>query len=144
MTRRLRTGRGRPLRILRQAPRFAFPLLLAVAVLAFAPLGPADDRGPLARALAVVEGMEAATVSVPGREDPLVVRIADDARERAQGMQHLPPAEIRARPIWFAYPSPRVTRWHMRNVRLPLDIVWMDVDGREPGGWPYGARWPRL
>lgn len=74
------------------------------------------------------------------------VRIADEASERAQGMQHLPPEVIRATPIWFEFPVPRRTSWHMRNVRAALDIAYVDDNGRvigiermTPGGSGYGS-----
>jgi uncharacterized membrane protein (UPF0127 family) len=59
----------------------------------------------------------------------LTVRIADDASERAQGMQNLPPAVVRNHPIWFVFREPRRTHWHMRNVRHALDIAYVDADG---------------
>lgn len=79
----------------------------------------------------------------------LAVRIADDARERGQGMQNLPPAVIREHPIWFEFPSPRRTGWHMRNVRLALDIAYVDPSGKvlavermTPGDGTYGINQP--
>lgn len=81
------------------------------------------------------------------REIP--VRVADDARERAQGMQNVPASAIRRHPIWFDFPEPRVTGWHMRNVRLALDIAYVDAQGEvigvermEPGGSGYGIDRP--
>ena len=79
----------------------------------------------------------------------LPVRIADDASERGQGMQDLPPAVIREHPIWFEFPAPRRTGWHMRNVRLALDIAYIDASGEvlavermSPGGSGYGISQP--
>lgn len=84
-----------------------------------------------------------------GEPRELPVRIADDARERAQGMQHIPAAAIRQHPIWFDFPEPRVTGWHMRNVRLALDIAYVNAEGvvigverMQPGGTGYGTDRP--
>jgi len=79
----------------------------------------------------------------------LTVRVADQADERAQGMQHLPASVIREQPIWFVFDEPRRTGWHMNNVALPLDIVYVDDNGvvidierMQPQGNGYGIRAP--
>lgn len=59
----------------------------------------------------------------------LTVRIADEADERAQGMQHLPARVVRDHPIWFVFAEPRRVGWHMQNVRAPLDIAYVDATG---------------
>jgi len=85
-----------------------------------------------------------ATQSDPSRR--LEVRIADAPDERAQGMQHLPPAVIREHPIWFVFAPPRRVGWHMQNVELALDIAYVNADGAVigvermmPGGSGYGT-----
>lgn len=104
--------------------------VLAVVMLLGVRLGLAEHDGDAeARGLAVWRGMTTATVTLPGRDAPLTVRIADEPRERAQGMQYLPASRVREYPIWFRFAEPSTTRWHMRNVRIPLDIVWMGRDG---------------
>jgi uncharacterized protein len=96
--------------------------------------------------------MTVATVCV-GRPDgstqPLQARVADDPAKRAQGMQFLPPSAVHVHPLWFVFPEPMVAGWHMANVRMPLDIAWVDADGwvvevqrMEPGRAGYGARVP--
>jgi len=84
-----------------------------------------------------------------GSTDTLTVRIADETAERAQGMQHLPGRVVRDNPIWFVFPEPRRTGWHMRNVRIPLDIVYVDETGQviaiermAPGQTGYGIDQP--
>ena len=79
----------------------------------------------------------------------LTVRVADEADERAQGMQHLPARVVRDHPIWFEFPTPRRVGWHMRNVAIALDIAHVDAAGRviavermAPGGTGYGIDAP--
>jgi uncharacterized protein len=85
------------------------------------------------RGISVWQAMHTATLRVE-RPDASVsflnVRVADDAAEREQGMQYLSPAVIRSNPIWFVFPEPLAIGWHMQNVRLALDIAWVDTDGR--------------
>lgn len=68
-----------------------------------------------------------------GEPRELPVRVADDARERAQGMQNVPASAVRRHPIWFVFPEPRVTGWHMNNVRLALDIAFVNAEGEVIG-----------
>ncbi len=128
---------------MRRLSRIALIAFLAGGVLLFGRWGPAEE-GPRTQGLAIWQGMDRALVEVPGRPAPLEVRVADDPDERAQGMQYLPATEVRANPIWFRFPEARVTHWHMRNVALALDIVWLDASGRvravarmEPGEGGY-------
>ncbi|MCS4504124.1 hypothetical protein KBTX_00223 [wastewater metagenome] len=115
---------------MRAAPRILLIAFVTVGVLVFGRPGPAGGDDPESRGLAVWRGMEQARVILPGDAGALTVRVADEGDERAQGMQYVPAPEIRRNPIWFSYPASRVTHWHMHNVALPLDIVWMDADGR--------------
>lgn len=104
------------------------------------------------RALAIVEGMETAEVVVADGENaprPLAVRVADSPRERRQGMQHLSRETVAANPMWFAFDPPRTAGWHMRNVAVALDIVFVGANGRviavqrmEPDGRIYGIDQP--
>ena len=79
----------------------------------------------------------------------LSVRIADEPAERAQGMQHLPARVVRDHPIWFVFERPQRTGWHMRNVRIALDIIYVDeagtvisIERMEPEGSGYGINAP--
>ncbi len=79
----------------------------------------------------------------------LPVRIADEPAERAQGMQHLPARVVRDHPIWFVFDRPQRTGWHMRNVRIALDIIYVDTAGTvigiermEPEQTGYGINAP--
>ncbi len=55
--------------------------------------------------------------------------IADDDLERAGGYQHICPDVIARTSMLFRYPAPRVARFHMRNVKAPLDIGFFDQNG---------------
>jgi uncharacterized membrane protein (UPF0127 family) len=108
------------------------PVVLLCAALLFASCRAAPDTDEKA-ALRLWEGMGSATLRIErpdGGADRLEVRVADEWAERAQGMQFLSAATIRAYPIWFVFPAPTSVGWHMQNVRAPLDIAWVDEDGR--------------
>ena len=108
------------------------PVVLLCAALLVASCRPARDNDEQA-ALRIWEGMGIATLRIErqdGGADRLEVRVADEWAERAQGMQFLSAARIRAYPIWFIFPAPTNVGWHMQNVRAPLDIAWVDEDGR--------------
>ena len=55
--------------------------------------------------------------------------IADDALERASGYQHICPEVIARTSILFRYAAPGAGRFHMRNVKAPLDIGFFDEGG---------------
>lgn len=59
----------------------------------------------------------------------LAVRVADDHRQRAAGFQHVCPETIEQTAIYFVFDRPRRPSFHMRNVKAPLDIAFMDADG---------------
>lgn len=120
-----------------------------VAMLTRGGLTGADDHaeGPQAwRSMATAE-LRITPPDAPTQR--LKVRVADDRAERAQGMQHLPAQVIRDQPIWFVFAEPRQVGWHMRNVRLALDIAYVDAEGQvigvermAPDGGGYGHEQP--
>jgi uncharacterized membrane protein (UPF0127 family) len=125
--------------------------LLAVLLLwTGAPLSAADSARE--RGLALWASMPEGALrleGVDGEVTVLRVRVADTPRTRAQGMQYLTPEQIRAHPIWFVFETPQYTGWHMNNVQLALDIVFVDRDGRvigvqrmQPGQSGYGIDAP--
>lgn len=63
--------------------------------------------------------------------DSLRVKVADEPAERRLGHQYL--SADRAMPMWFVFPGPYAGSWHMRNVRYPLDIAYVDAAGRVVG-----------
>ncbi len=59
----------------------------------------------------------------------IVSFIADDSVERANGYQHICPEVIARTTILFRYDAPSAARFHMHNVKAPLDIGFFDEDG---------------
>ena len=105
--------------------------------------GNASDNQPLPEPW---RSMTTAALEIIPSGEFVSVRIADEADERAQGMQHLPARVIRDHPIWFEFPTPRRVGWHMRNVRIALDMAYVAPDGTviavermEPGQSGYGV-----
>ena len=60
----------------------------------------------------------------------LTVRVADNGRQRAAGFQHICPAIIRETAILFLFANPARPTFHMHNVHAPLDLAFIDADGR--------------
>ena len=56
--------------------------------------------------------------------------IADNARERAEGYQHICEEVINKTSILFVYSQPVGGRFHMQNVKAPLDIGFFDRAGK--------------
>ncbi len=95
------------------------------------------------------QSMTVGELRIEGSSTYLNVRIADEPAERAQGMQHLPARVVRDHPIWFVFDTPRRTGWHMQNVKIPLDIIYVDETGTvigmqrmEPNTSGYGINAP--
>jgi uncharacterized membrane protein (UPF0127 family) len=65
-----------------------------------------------------------------GAQVVLDVRVADDNSERAGGFQHVCPEIIDNTLILFRYPAEVRGRFHMQNVKAPLDIAFFDAEGR--------------
>jgi uncharacterized membrane protein (UPF0127 family) len=59
----------------------------------------------------------------------LPAKIADEPQEQAAGFQFIAPEVIEQSLILFVFAQQRVTRFHMRNVRAPLDIAFIASDG---------------
>lgn len=70
-------------------------------------------------------------IRVPERvtEIELSVRTASDSTQRAAGMQKLCPDAVIANPMLFVFPEPQRASFHMRNVHVPLDILFIRADG---------------
>jgi len=65
-----------------------------------------------------------------GKPIELSVLLADDAFERAAGFQSVCPEVIDKTLILFRYPTSIDGKFHMQNVRAPLDIVFFAANGR--------------
>jgi hypothetical protein len=79
-----------------------------------------------------LESMETAELVLNGpgdRSTTLMVRVADDNRERAAGFQHICPRTVDSTAIYFVYEHARRASFHMHNVKAPLDIAFIDGAG---------------
>jgi uncharacterized membrane protein (UPF0127 family) len=65
--------------------------------------------------------------ALPGRELPGGLRVAE-ARTRAARMKGL--AKLDAMPPGAALQIPRCRSVHTFTMRFPLDLIWLDKDGR--------------
>ena len=59
--------------------------------------------------------------------------VADSSAQRAQGFQHICESVIDSTQILFVYSRPIKARFHMRNVKAPLDIGFFDSAGKLVG-----------
>ncbi len=128
--------------------RFVRPLIIILFALGIALLSHTwrSDASDTATLPEVWQSMTTAALEIIPSGRFLSVRVADEADERAHGMQNLPARVIRDHPIWFEFPTPRRTGWHMRNVRIALDMAYVAPDGTviavermEPGQSGYGV-----
>lgn len=69
-----------------------------------------------------------ACVTVAGESH--AVRVAESARLRAAGFQHVPEQATRGEAIYFVYRTPRRPSFHMNNVAVPLTLAWIAPDNR--------------
>ncbi len=64
-----------------------------------------------------------------GEERSLRVRLARDGDQRAAGMQQLCAEAVAANPMLFVFPRPQRPSFHMQNVHVALDILFIREDG---------------
>ena len=121
----------------RAARSFARRLILITALLAPALAGVACDRtadprdGAAAATLPADEPgaqrLRAVTMTLGGK--PVTLEVADDPGEQQIGLMHR-----RSMPaghgMLFVFPVERELSFYMRNTLIPLDIVYVNADGR--------------
>lgn len=100
-----------------------------LAGLLLAPLTAGADCLPTTRALEDMSPAELVLSASGQRPVTLAVRVADDPRERAAGFQYICPDTIDDTAIYFVFERSRRPSFHMRNVKAPLDIAFIDDDG---------------
>lgn len=91
-----------------------------------------DAAADCQRTTSALDAMAEAELVMAGpgqRAVRLAVRVADDQRERAAGFQHICPETIDSTAIYFEFGRPRQPNFHMRNVKAPLDIAFIDAAG---------------
>lgn len=76
---------------------------------------------------AVAQAMELVPLRVGGIE--IQVEIADDADERQRGLMYRETLEEN-QGMLFVYPEQRILGFWMRNTLIPLDIAYIDREGR--------------
>lgn len=91
-----------------------------------------DAAADCQRTTPALDAMVEAELVLAGPGERLVrlaVRVADDYGERAAGFQYVCPETIEGTAIYFEFKRPRRPSFHMRNVKAPLDIAFIDTDG---------------
>ncbi len=79
-----------------------------------------------------MDSMEKAIISLVNANGQLVqirTHIADNNFERGAGYQFICDEVIDSSTILFFFPEPIVSRFHMNNVKTPLDIGFFDQNG---------------
>jgi uncharacterized membrane protein (UPF0127 family) len=84
---------------------------------------------PSNRGMETMESSTVVLVNDNGHKITLNSLVADDNLERASGYQYICPDVIDRTSILFRYPQPGSGRFHMHNVRAPLDIAFFDENG---------------
>ena len=75
-----------------------------------------------------------------GMRSVIRARMAVSPRQRAAGFQHVCEAEIARFPLLFVFDRDVRTRFHMRNVQVPLNIAFFS----RSGSFISNQRMPRL
>ncbi len=106
---------------------------VVLAAIFFAAPWPAAVAGACVPTTPALEAMQVRDITLT-RDDGTVVQVsvklADDGRERAAGFQHICPETVNETLILFVFPRPTQVAFHMHNVHAPLDIAFIDTDGR--------------
>lgn len=69
-------------------------------------------------------------VRADGSVFQLESKLADNNQTRAAGFQHVCQSTIEASPILFKFQSELIPQFHMNNVVAPLDVAFIDKNGR--------------
>lgn len=111
----------------------AIGLAFAALCMACSPQGQAETAAAAPQAAAVhpVSGLEVIplTVTSGGKRHAFRVEVAATGPQQSRGLMfrtELPPNEG----MIFPYQSPQILGFWMKNTPLPLDIIFIDEDGR--------------
>ncbi len=81
-------------------------------------------------ALQAMHKTEITIINANQQELSVVVKTADNNLTRQAGFQHVCAETIAAQPILFLFGSPIIPNFHMNNVVAPIDIAFIDQEGR--------------
>ena len=90
-------------------------------------VGATGEQAAETRTGAVAQAVELVPLRVGGIE--IQVEIADDADERQRGLMYRESLEEN-QGMLFVYPEQRILGFWMRNTLIPLDIAYIDREGR--------------
>ncbi len=113
-------------------PRRLWGVVVFAAICLAAPR-PVSAAGACVPTTPEWEAMQARLITLTrddGTAVQMSVKLADDVRERAAGFQHICPETVNDIPILFIFSRPARVAFHMHNVHAPLDIAFIDTDGR--------------
>jgi uncharacterized membrane protein (UPF0127 family) len=113
-------------------PRWPWRVVV-IAAICLAVLPPGAAAGACVPTTPEWEAMQAGLITLTRDDGTAVqvsVKLADDVRERAAGFQHICPETVNEAPILFVFSKPVRVMFHMQNVHAPLDIGFIDADGR--------------
>lgn len=102
--------------------------ILATLAAALLVVGAAQAEPVCRDSTKALDAMNWAELRLPTRS--LQAKIADSGWKRQEGMQWLCPDRIAASPMLFLLPGTYLPRFHMSNVFAPLDIAFLDAEGR--------------
>jgi len=120
-----------PRRIGRAVATFAAVAVLAACLLAVAVAARAaePDCAATNRGLARMQSADIELLNARRERVTLRAFIADEPLEMAAGYQFICPAVVARTAILFRYAAPGAGRFHMHNVKAPLDIAFFDAGG---------------
>ncbi len=98
-----------------------------------APLMDRDAVGMILGALATFGTRTVVLMDAEGKQAELEAFVADEDHERFLGFQALPPEWAKGFAILFMWEGPVKSKFHMRNVYLPLRLLLFDVEGKFAG-----------
>ncbi|MDJ0958008.1 MAG: DUF192 domain-containing protein [Arenicellales bacterium] len=104
--------------------------LLLTSISAFSPFAFAQSCSKTTPELIKMEVRDAHLIGPDLQRVTLKVRVADTGSKRAAGFQYICPEVAEHTSILFLFAQSHIPNFHMNNVYMPLDIAFIDKDGR--------------
>jgi len=104
-------------------------MFVLIALAAPRPGAAQQGCAPSNRGMAQMQLAEISLLNAAQQRIALRAFIADEPLEMASGYQHICPEVVARTAILFRYPAPVAGRFHMHNVKAPLDIGFFDQSG---------------